>query len=125
MVRLPGKLTVIERAPAAHPMLVQLEEPSHLVGTRVRAVLIPVPHTPYQRQSPLSVLEQLLHLDRLLHPAWFTGCPPPGSVPALAQTLHRMKLDLPIEHSNESVQIALVECANELSNGIVAQGPPR
>src|SRR6187551_3164504 len=83
-----------------------------------------------QRQRPATarlgvVLEQLLDRDRLLHPPRRPRRPNPSSIPALAQTLHRVKLNLRIEHRNEPIQIPLVEGADELTYRIVAQGALR
>src|SRR5207344_1592974 len=82
MVRPPGRLALLERPPAAYAVLVQLEEPGHLVDAGARAVLLPAPDPPDQRQRPSRaalgvVLVDLLDLDRLLHAPGRTRRPQP------------------------------------------------
>src|SRR5881394_1274444 len=123
MVRLPSGLAVVERAPAANQVSVQLEEPGHLVVPCRRPILVPMPRALDQSQGAFSVLKQFVQLDRLLHASGLAGRPSPRRLPSLPQALHRMKLNLRIEHSNKGVQISLVERANELPNRIVAHHP--
>src|SRR5689334_12467958 len=123
MVRPPGLLATLERSPATHLVSVQLEQPGHLVIPSRRAVLVPVPSPLDQSErsstAPLRVvLEQLLHLDRLLHTPRRPRCPNPCRLNALAQPLHRMKLHLWVERVDKRVEVPLVEGADELPNGV-------
>src|SRR6188472_1494088 len=124
MVRPPGPLAILKRPPAANPVLAQLEQPAHLFLARRRAVLVPAPDPLDQRQrvSPTAlgvILEQLLQLDCLLHPAGRASRPKTRGLRSLPQPLHRVQLNFRIEHSDEPIQIALVEGPDELTNGIV------
>ena len=101
----------------------QPEQPGHLILPRSRAVLIPVPHALDQcKRRPAPglgpILEELLELNRLLHPAWHPRRPEPSRLATLPQSLHRMQLHLRIEHSDEPVKLPLVEGPDELSNWI-------
>src|SRR4051812_26098403 len=122
-----GLFSVLVRAPASNAPIAEPEQPRHLVDPRLAAVL-PAPATPDQRHgaaaTPLkSFLVELLQLDRLLHPARLPRRPDPRRLASLPQPAPRVELDLRVENRDKRIQIALVESADELADGI-GQGAP-
>src|ERR1700733_435925 len=119
-----GLGAVHERPPGADPPFAQLEGPGHLVLARELAfVVVPVPAAHDQRHRPPAagrapVLVELLEVDRLLHPTTLARGPEPRRVDPPQEALHRVQLDLRVEHRTERVEVALIESADELPNRI-------
>src|ERR1044071_353797 len=129
MVRPPGRLAVLEGAPAPHLVAVQLENPGHHVLPRRRTILVPMPLPPDQRECSAAprlgvVLEQLLQLNRLLHTTRSSCRPHPRRLDSLPQPLHRVQFNLGIEGADERLEIPLVEAPDELTNRIVGHERP-
>ncbi len=122
---------VLERPPAANPVVVQLEEPGHLVLPGRRAVLVPAPDPPDQRQRPAAtglgvVLVELLQLDRLLHPTRRPRRPQPRRLDAPcavpSSSAARPRGRAPRRTQSRS---PLVEGADELADRVVGHAATR
>src|SRR6186997_1565777 len=118
-----GLLPVPVRAPAEDLLVAELEGPRDLVHPRLAAVLGPVPAPPDQRHRPPAAalepfLVELLQLDRLLHPARLPRRPDPRRLDSLPQPPSGVQLDPGVENRDESVEVPLVEGADELADGI-------
>src|ERR1700761_461746 len=87
---------VLHRTPGANPVLMQLEDPGHLVLARELAVVVPVPASHDQSDGAAATalgvaLVKLLELDRLLDPARLARRPLAPRLRPLQKPLHRVQ----------------------------------
>src|SRR4051812_15136699 len=128
-VPLPQRLlAILVGAPAEDLVVAQLERPGHFLGARFAAVLFPPPAAPDQGDgaaaAPLQpFLVELLQLNRLLHAARLPRRPDPRRLSPPPQPATGMQLDLRVKHRHEGIQVALVEGADELADGIGHAAP--